>query len=302
MVAEVFSYTAYGLNIRSALPIPALDDAPAAREPDIDIRLADLSELRAAMSRAGERQRLAAHEVCLLSDDLGTFVIRDGCEILLDPAPTLDAQLVHIILLGLPMAALLQQRGFLLLHGSSVSIDGGAVAFVGASGIGKSTIAAALHARGHELVVDDVIAIRFDRGEPEVQPGFPQFKLWPDSLAALGEDAARLPQLDPELEKRARRITHGFCTPEPLRLKRIYFLAWGDSARVERLEPREIFLKLSGHSYGVRWLHELSGPAFFRERAELARSVPVRNLVRPRDLTALDRVTGLVEQDSRNGA
>jgi hypothetical protein len=295
----VHSYTAFGLNVRSELPFPSLEPGEAWAEADVEIRLADLGDLRASLTAAGEHYRLSAGEVAVTSVQLGTFSVRGGHEILLDPAPGLDLDGFHVAVVTAPLAALLVQRGFLLLHGSAVVIDGEAVCFVGNSGVGKSTMAAAFHARGHDLVVDDVIAIRFNAGVPVVQPGFPQFKLWPDSLVALGTDPSQLPHLDPEVEKRAHRITTGFCSPEPLPLRRIYFLGWGHELRIEPLEQRGSFLKLSAHTYGVRWMHDLSGPAFFRERAELARGGVVRSLVRTRDLAMLDAVMDLVIQDCR---
>lgn len=297
----MFSYTAYGLSIESEMEIPALPPVPAHDRADISIRFGDLRAVREALETAGLHQRLSREEVSIRSPDLGTLVMRGGREILLDPPPELNRSILQLIVLGLPLAALLQQRGFLLLHGSAVKIGGGAVAFVGPSGIGKSTLAASLHARGYELVVDDVVAIRFDSGTAQVQPGFPQFKLWPDSARALGHDPDKLPLIHPEQEKRAHRVAHGFSASRAVPLRRIYFLTWGDTPRVEQIGQRDAFLKLSGNSYGVRWLHQVSGPAFFEGRAQLVRDALVRNLVRPRDLEALDSVVELVEKDCLNG-
>jgi hypothetical protein len=57
----------------------------------------------------------------------------------------------------LPLAAVL--RGKEILHASAVALSGQAVAFMGVSGAGKTTLAGRLAARGAQLVTDDVLAL-----------------------------------------------------------------------------------------------------------------------------------------------
>jgi hypothetical protein len=114
---------------------------------------------------------------------IGTFLVRDGREILVDPDPDAGDALLQLALLGPVLAALLQQRGDLVLHASAVEIDGAAVGFLGGRGAGKSTMAAALLRRGYPLLTDDILAVSLEDGSPRVLPGFPQLKLWPDAVA-----------------------------------------------------------------------------------------------------------------------
>ena len=65
-----------------------------------------------------------------------------------------------------------------------------------------TTIAAALVARGHALLADDVAAIRLDDSRALVYPGMPQFRLWPDAAAAVGARAEDLAELAPGYGKR----------------------------------------------------------------------------------------------------
>ncbi|HVH44487.1 MAG TPA: hypothetical protein VM925_19170 [Labilithrix sp.] len=59
-----------------------------------------------------------------------------------------------------------QLEGRLGMHGAAVSVDGKAVVFLGRSGAGKSTFAAAMCARGAALLADDAVAI-----DPGHEPG-----------------------------------------------------------------------------------------------------------------------------------
>ena len=57
----------------------------------------------------------------------------------------------------LPLAAVL--RGMDVFHASAVALAGRAIAFLGGSGAGKTTLASRIVARGARLVTDDVLAI-----------------------------------------------------------------------------------------------------------------------------------------------
>ncbi len=57
----------------------------------------------------------------------------------------------------------LVQSGGLLLHGASVELNGRALALVGPSGAGKTTIARRLRAAGAHVIGDEVVALRASR-------------------------------------------------------------------------------------------------------------------------------------------
>jgi hypothetical protein len=108
------------------------------------------------------------------------------------PEPGAAARNVRLFLLGSAMGMLLHQRGLLPLHANAVEIDGKAVAFMGPSGIGKSTLAAWFHDRGHRVIADDVCVVRFDEeGHPWAEPGLPRLRLWRDALESSGRDQSQ---------------------------------------------------------------------------------------------------------------
>ncbi len=248
---------------------------------------------RAAASAA--TREAAADTLRLTWPDVGTFTIRGSRVVTLQPAPGVAPEIVQVFLRGPVAAALLRARGYLVLHASAVALDGGATCFLGASGWGKSTLAALLHARGHALVSDDVAAIDM-AGSPRVLPGTPQLKLWPDTLASLGERAEALPRVHPQLEKRARAIERRHPA-EPVPLRRLYVLAQAPSREIQPLAPQEALVELLRHSYGARTLQGVRREDHFRQCARLASQVPVRRLALPRDLAALPALAHLIEQD-----
>ncbi|MBK9713270.1 MAG: serine kinase [Kouleothrix sp.] len=228
---------------------------------------------------------------------VGSLLVRGGREIVVDPACGVEERVLRLFLLGGALGLLLHQRGLLTLHASSVAVRGAAVVFLGESGEGKSTMAAAMHARGHAVVVDDVVAIDLSgAGAPLVLPAFPQLKLWPEATSLLGDRPEALALLHPEMEKRARPARNGFLR-QPLPLAAIYVLAEGPCPEIEPLRPQAAFAELLRFSYAVGLLGSTaSTPAHFRQCVELAGRAPIFRLRRQRSLLALPKIAQLVEQ------
>ena len=229
-------------------------------------------------------------------------MIQGGRQISIDADSRADHRLIRLFLLGPVLALLLHQRKFLAIHASAVSLGGEAVAFVGEKGMGKSTMAAALHARGHALVADDLVAIDTTAARPLAYPGFPQLKLFPESAALLDGDPGQLPKVHPEFDKRARRAIEGFPI-QPLPLRRIFVLADGDVEAIEPLSARDGFMELVRHSYLLGWINATGTAAMhFRQATSLASRVPVARLIRRRSLHELPRVAQLLEDELERAA
>lgn len=92
--------------------------------------------------------------------ECGEFRISAGLD-RVEVCPDLDGrhELLPILMTGTVGALLLSLRGHTVLHASAVAVDDRAVAFVAASGTGKSTLAALLCANGADLVTDDVLVV-----------------------------------------------------------------------------------------------------------------------------------------------
>lgn len=298
----MFSYIAYGLGIHSVLPLPELVCQDTKADVVVSLGRVDRSPLQVV----DERHSFWAspEEACYFFEGAGAFLVQGGREIIIDPVPGTDERTLRVSLLGPALALVLHQRGRFVLHASAVAVGGSAVAFLGGKGWGKSTIAAALHVRGHDMVADDVTAIHMGKGCPTVLPSFPQFKLWPESAVAIGDVPEALPLLYPGIEKRARRVMEGFAHT-PLPLKRLYVLARGPDLAIEPFQHQEGLRELMQHWYGTRFgrqLLQVRGiSSHFLQCANLANKVPLRRLQRPPCLSALSDQARFVEEDLAHG-
>ena len=299
----MFSYTAYGLHINSELPLPELMVADA--EADVVVRLGSVEHLPVEATDSGEGLWATAQKAYLFHERVGMFLVQDGREIIVDPALGVEKRVLRIFILGSAMNLLLTQRGYLVLHASSVAISDRACAFVGTWGAGKSTMAAALHTKGHKMVTDDVTAVHVDTRCPTVLPGSPLFKLWPDSVVSLAGDPETLPILHPDFEKRAYPVTSGI-SQMPVALRRIYLLSDGTAPAIEPLEPQEALTELMPHWYGARFgthlLEAIGLPWLFQQCVQLINEAPVYRLTRSQSLSLLPELVQLVEDHYRRGA
>lgn len=285
----MFCYTAYGLGIHSFLPLPEL--VAGNGKADVIFRPGKVNGANLQTLDEARSFKATSNEAYYSMEGVGRFLVRGGQEVIVDPSPGADERTVRLCLLGPIAALLLHQRGRLILHASAVAVGGNAIAFMGGQGWGKSTIAAAFHVRGHGTLADDVTALQLDSGRPMALPAFPQIKLWPNSIVALGDVPETLPIVHPDFAKRAFRVTSGFADA-PLPLKRIYVLASGPRVEIESLSPQEALVELIGHSYAARFGKELlqaTGIAtHFKQCAQVVQNTCLYRFRRPASLSVLD--------------
>lgn len=291
-------YTAYGLVIESAIDLPELLKSNEAR-PDVVVRIG--STLRFDPQSEPPSNRAIAGEACLFHSEIGSITITGGRDILIEPIEGAIESDIRLFLLGPVLGILLHQRGYLVLHASCIAMkrDEQTMAFavVGEKGQGKSTLAAAFVAAGHALVSDDIVAVDLSGQRPMVVPGFAQLKLWPESLATLGDSLDKLPKARPSIEKRLRKVEQEF-SPEPIPLSAVYVLTDSDTNSVQLLSAQRAFMQMVQHCYVIHMLRETGeSAANFRQTTDLVKRVPISLLNRRRQLDALPDVVRMIERE-----
>ena len=93
-----------------------------------------------------------------------------------------DAVLSHVapVLRRTPLAAWCWLNGYYACQGVALAGPDGAVAILGAAGVGKSTLAALLMRQGFRLLCDDLVPFSWaGDGSLQVMPVWPELVLWP---------------------------------------------------------------------------------------------------------------------------
>lgn len=288
-------YVLHGLSVQSEVPLdPRRQAQQAIGQPDLTVRLGDGEAL---LQPTPETVPLVdasvdGRQLYTLWRQENGFLLRvhSVADFTLDPEvtqvdvhapPLIDAALIPILISGMVISIALQLRGRQVLHASAVELDDGAIAFVGRSGMGKSTAATLLCLAGGKLITDDVLRVEHEPHRALCFAGATETRLrraaW--ELAGRGEHHHRretadgrlalgLPQSEaPKLELRAIVI------PRPDREATV--------AHIQRLRAAGGLTALLGFPRIIGWCDPRTARQQFTDLAELVRKVPVAALTIP---------------------
>ena len=294
------TYYLAGLRIVSEIALPGLMACADQIGPSVSIRCARLPETLSSVTAVFPEGQCNDNELLFTIPDTGRYLIRSGSEILVDPAANSSLGDVAAYLLGTAFGVLCHQRGTTPLHGSAIDVVDGCVAFVGDSGAGKSTMAAALASRGHQVISDDLCVFGASEQGVRVWPGLNRLRLWEDALAALDCD-------QPGIEREFRGLNKYLVPTQPIRnprtprrLQRVYQLAAaadGDPTAITRLQGAASVEVLMQNIYRVTMAERMGRKAkLFVACAAAARDVPVYRLSRPLGFQILPDVLKVLEE------
>ena len=163
----------------------------------------------------------------LSAGEPGSFLVpADGTHVVCVPGEAAPEDWQRFLIAhALPLAAVLQ--GLELLHASAVALDGGAVAFVGPSGVGKSSVAVQLLLRGASWVTDDVVALETTDAGVVAHPGSALIALRPDEAERVSTE------LGAPIGANPREVLYAVepCAG-PLDLRAVFFLERSDGGQV----------------------------------------------------------------------
>lgn len=176
----------------------------------------------------------------------------DGKHVRAWPTPGTTGATLQQLHLNQVLPLALSKQGRIVLHASAVEIAGQAVAFVGPSGRGKSTLAASFATHGSGFLTDDGLHLAWRGENLIVLPSHPSIRLWEDSRTALGADTL---QVAPGVAYTSKaRYLAGvgltFCS-EARPLRRIYLLGTSpiDRPQFHRAKPADAMMAMVRNSF-----------------------------------------------------
>ena len=198
-------------------------------------------------------------------------------EIVIEPHGGGDED-VTTFFVGPVVATLLQMRGVLTLHAAAVEMDAGAVLLIGSSGIGKSTLVAALVERGHALLADDLTGLAPAAGNVLALPAFPRMRLWAEAMPA----AERRQRVRRNLEQYWKPAAKFATAPRPVCAAFVLESHNRAVFDIKPVPPSRAFWTLWEHTYRKRLLDALGQrQRHYRIGMALARDVPLIRVRRP---------------------
>lgn len=294
----MYSYATFGIAIDSEFPLPGLTariGAGSGGGTPVVVRTVTGPSSAEASGETFYWASLNRTEAVFAPRGVGVFRASSGRSITVSPAPGADPDLLRLYLVGQVLPALLYQRGKLVLHASVVSFGGAVAAFVGQSGSGKSSIAAALYAAGHNLIADDTGVVELTDADCMILPGSPELKLDPDIASWVALDQGSSHELHAAVSKRVFPMSRRLgSTPLPLRA--IYVLDSGSRVRIDALAPHAALVEILRYSLPTR-LGLVGDALHLTQCAQLAETVSICRLSYIRDRSLLPGLAQLIERD-----
>lgn len=204
----------YGLHIRSDVPVPGRPAAPGAPV-DLEVSFGPTVPVQAG---APDGEVLAYHKLekdkwySFARSPGGGFTLRifNVCDFVVSAdlrradVRAVEGgwrELVPVFTAGALPAFVLLMKGEPIMHASAVDVGGRVVAFLGRSGMGKSTVAALFCSAGAGLVTDDVLRVTRE-SKPRCYLGAHELRLRGRAVE-LTADFAVAPSVAPTADGRA---------------------------------------------------------------------------------------------------
>ena len=300
--ASMMDFAVFGGVLRSAFEFPSLR-APGAARPTWtlhvgspqpmppDAEVLGLDQVDGLASVRLHRSRCGWH---LVYDDTGRFDIDPSGSVIVWRAPDgVSEDAARVDIMGRVLATAMHAAGDVCFHASAVAIGGEAIAFLGAKGLGKSTLAWAMVRAGARLITDDTLRVQLDPG-PLAHAGVHELRLRSDA-------ATRLPPAPREARPlRDRLVVDGLeldrLQLEAVPLGALYLLSpvqglpGSAAARVSVLPAVPSAVSLVRHAKIAPLLTGGEAVALLDRVVALARQTPVRLLEVSRDFSRLDDV------------
>jgi hypothetical protein len=222
-----------------------------------------------------------------------------------------SAQTLRHLFIDQVLPLVLNLRGQDALHATSILTQAGLCAFVGPSGVGKSTLAAAFQLEGYPVLSDDCLVVHEEGAGFVATPAYPGVRLWQDTATALGhQDSLAAPVADYTPKRRmtmAGQTNEVFDRAWPI--VRIYALqrptdGQEGSTPVPLIEPLPrgtAFLELVASLFRLDPTDRDMLARQFRFVERMLSLVAVRRLLLPNALSALSAVRQAIAADLEAG-
>lgn len=299
-------YSLYGLRIQSAIDLPCPEWHGPGKSADVHLREVTEEEIAEAC------KTLPAHSESdgfweyrrfddgasrfAWKDHFDFFVAGDGSQVLWRRLVGVPDEVLFTYLLSQVLSHCLLLRGVESLHATSVVIDGEAIAILGDSGYGKSTLAAAFMRMGYPLLTDDVLVPEFSGKRVRVHASLPRLKLLPESADAMFRSRPSLP-MNRFTDKMILRLEPAEHVWHAVPLRAIFALPSDSGAAtlsIQRARGHGALLPLIKNTFEATLFSRRRLEQQFRFASRLTKSVPVNLLSYPRRMDLLPAVVAAI--------
>ncbi len=281
-MGHTYSYQAYNMLIRSALPLPLSNSTSdttrttgnsgtsgthatlSAREMlhQVVVKMGKIPTPQSNMSTQNYslgtiQYAINPIQIFLQIPMTAAILIENMDTIIVDQFPGVDDQIIGLYLTIIILPFLLRRNPVITLHGSAAVYPGSAqptlplepsaAIFIGTKGAGKSTTAAVLAHRGWKMLCDDIVPVE---AGPRVLSGISHAKLLPDAFQMLIGNPEEASHLYDGISK--YQVETPFGSPAA-NLKSLFILQTGDvsSVKIRPLAGQEKISNILAHTIRI---------------------------------------------------
>lgn len=202
----------------------------------------------------------------------------------------LPGETIRHLLLDQILPRLLSHQGRLMLHASAVLTPRGAIAFLGETGWGKSTLAGCLNRMNNTLLTDDCLAVEIRESGVFCIPAYTGLRLFPDSLDYLFPDSPAQTEFAHYSVKKRLQFREAGNQYSHMYYPLVALFVLTDPAgmspqhgiSIERISPTDGLMALIRNSFKMDVTDRSETAQSFTEFGVLARKLPVFSLNYPR--------------------
>ena len=290
-----YTYTVYGITIRTPFACKVLPPAAPEASPDVTVVEGEVPiQLTAPVAEEDRWQAEPGKFLYRGGRRAGRFLVEGGDRVTLQRASQSEDEMLAFAFLDFVLAAILRQRGLLVLHANAALTPNGAVAISGESGAGKSTLLTALLQQGCAMISDDITVLHLGAGgQIETLPGIPQMHITEDTAQNLKYDISNFPRYPWRRMKAAVPLHHQMAAhPAPLRALYVLEKQHIDEVCARTLNGAEKFSAVQSCVYGPLLPDE--HPAIFPLFSALTEQVAVYHVARPHTRWSVSDVTKII--------
>ena len=159
--------------------------------------------------------------------------------------------MISLSLIHIPFACLMYQKGFLVLHGSAIKSmkNGITKLFIGASGVGKSTMAMNELKKGGLLITEDICIIKpLDNNKVAIIPTYPSIKQKPANVNDIDFIKNITNHEADGLQRKSYSVSHKKMYKSISTIDECIVLFWGDKNEMKMLSNEEGLSELMKYS------------------------------------------------------
>lgn len=203
-----------------------------------------------------------------------------------------DAATIRHYLLDQVLPRVLSYHGQLMLHSSVIAVGDGAVAFMASTGVGKSSLALAMHELGQQVLCDDCFGIEFTGKDLLAIPTYRSIRLWPHVLSGFRRGKQPVHCLPSGKQDKCRVSLPG--APACMPLIGICLLKdtepSGTAARIAKAPLRNAFITVLDQTFRFNAHSESHTSTVFGAVDQLVDSIPIYDLEYRRGYELLPQV------------